>query len=395
MQAAHVYRPRDHAAVLSPPGGDFRLGYRPALDGLRGLAVAMVMLLHFNISWAGGGWVGVDIFFVLSGFLITTLLLQEWDRGGAISLRKFYVRRVLRLLPAVLLLVAFCWWYAHHYATHSQRLLTHQGIRSVLLYYANWRIIHTGARADDLLLHTWSLSVEEQFYFLWPAALWVLLRLGLRRRTIAVLALAAIFASAGARALLWKGPESVLHLLMRLLTRADTLLAGCLAALLVSWRGLPQSRGSRVLLHASAGAALVYLGWALVQARQMSVFWYFGGYTVTATAVAVLLVALLAAPPRPLAWVFESAPLVWLGRISYGLYLWHFPVWALHGHYIVWLDRRLGVRLPEWTFAPLAFAVTLAPTLASYYLVERPCLRLKHRWESKGTPASSPRKAAA
>jgi peptidoglycan/LPS O-acetylase OafA/YrhL len=388
MRPAHDAPGRVHAE----PGG-FRLGYRPALDGLRGVAVAAVVLLHFNLTWAGGGWVGVDIFFVLSGFLITTLLVQEWDRAGAINLKNFYVRRVLRLLPAVLVLLAFWGWYAHRYAAPPQRVLTHQGIDSVLLYYANWRIILTGARPDDLLLHTWSLSVEEQFYFLWPAALWLLLRLGLRRRTVAGLTLAALAASAAVRALLWKGPGSVC-LSMRLLTRADTLLAGCLTALLLSWRGVPQSRTARVVLHLAAGAVLVYLGWALVAARQGSAFWYYGGYTLTAAAVAVLLVALLCSPPRLLTWVFESSPLVALGRISYGLYLWHFPVWVVHARYIVWLDRQLGVSLPEWVYAPIAFVVTLLPTLASYYLVERPCLRLKHRWESKGTSAPPLKRAA-
>ena len=379
------------ALVIPSPG--FRLGYRPALDGLRGLAVAVVILLHYGVPWAGGGWVGVDIFFVLSGFLITALLLQEWQQTAAISLRRFYLRRVLRLLPAVLLLLAFCWWFAQHHLPHAQRPLTRQGAYSVLLYYANWRIIHAGPQPGDLLLHTWSLSVEEQFYFLWPAALWALLRL--RRRTVALIVLAALVASAVLRACLWTGTGSYIELYMRLLTRADTLLAGCLTALLVTWRGLPQSRRGRWLLHAAAGAALVYLGWVVVAGRQIDFFCYYGGFTLTAAAVAVLLVALLSAPPRPVAWVFESSPLTWLGRVSYGLYLWHYPLWVVHGLYILWLDKLLGLRIPAWLIAPVCFAVALVPTLLSFYLVERPCLRLKRRWESKAPAANPPLRTAA
>ena len=377
------------------PAAGFRLGYRPALDGLRALAVLAVLGVHSGLSWAGGGWAGVDVFFVLSGFLITALLLEEWQRTGAISLRRFYLRRALRLLPALLVFLAVCWLFARTCLSHRQEVLTRQGVLSALGYYANWRIFRH-PDVHDLLTHTWSLSVEEQFYFLWPLALAVLLRLRLGRPALFGLVLAGAAGCAVLRAWFWQGSHAFPELYMRLATRADTLLIGCLTALLASWGLLPRAGWGRALLRLAAWAALPYLGLVLVYGRHTSDGWYYGGYTLLAAACAVLVAALVSGPPRALAWLLEARPLVWLGRLSYSLYLWHYPLCLVHGAYVARLGRLLGTPVPEVLRLPLLYAAALLAAVLSFYLVEQPFLRLKNRWERRAgsTPAVERKRAA-
>jgi len=154
-------RPGDNTGSQAVP---FQLGHRPALDGLRGLAVLMVLALHMTPSLAAGGIVGVDIFFVLSGFLITALLVQEADRTGSIHFGHFYWRRGLRLLPALVVMLLVYWLYSAIVIGGAHATYTRKAVVSILGYYHNWRVdAHPDPRA---LLHCWSLSVEEQFYFL-------------------------------------------------------------------------------------------------------------------------------------------------------------------------------------------------------------------------------------
>jgi peptidoglycan/LPS O-acetylase OafA/YrhL len=372
---------RDSEHRPGPPGA-FRLGYRPALDGLRALAVLAVLGVHSGLSWAGGGWAGVDVFFVLSGFLITALLLEEWQRTGAISLRRFYLRRALRLLPALFVFLAVCWLFARICLPHWQEVLTRRGVFSALGYYANWRVFRH-RDVHDLLPHTWSLSVEEQFYFLWPLALAVLLRLRLGRPALLGVVATAIAGCAVLRGVLWHGSHAFPELYMRLATRADTLLIGCLTALLASWGLLPRAGWGRVLLRLAACAALPYLGCVLVWGRHTSDGWYYGGYTLLAAACAVLVAALVSGPPRALAWLLEARPLVWLGRLSYSLYLWHYPLCLVHGAYLARLGRLLGTPVPEALRLPLLYTAALLAAVLSYYLVEQPFLRLKDRWRRR------------
>src|SRR5262249_27186054 len=159
------------------------------------------------------------------GFLITALLLEEWQRTGAVSLRRFYLRRALRLLPALVVLLAVCWLFARACLPSRQEVLTRQGVVSALGYYANWRVFRH-QDAHDLLTHTWSLSVEEQFYFLWPLALAVLLRLRLGRPALLGVVAAAVGGCAVLRAVLWHGSHAFPELYMRPATRADTLPIG-------------------------------------------------------------------------------------------------------------------------------------------------------------------------
>src|SRR5262249_10444122 len=235
----------------------FHLGYRPWLDGLRGLAILMVLAFHCRLL--PGGSLGVDIFFVLSGFLITSLLVEEWERRGTISFKHFYLRRALRLLPAFLLTLLACavaiwiWGSREELATLGRESLV------AICYISNWPALHQVGMPH--LGHTWSLSLEEQFYFLWPLLLWLMLWLRLPRRRLIAVLVAGIVACAVLRFTLYRlncvpGPEkaaNVLRLYMGLDTRADALLVGCVTGLLACWNWLPTSSRFR----ANIGAASV------------------------------------------------------------------------------------------------------------------------------------------
>ena len=174
-------------AIANSPAGasvaGFRLGYRPSLDGLRGVAVLVVMAHHAYVPFFRGGGVGVDIFFVLSGFLITSLLLEEWRRTQDISLRGFYIRRGLRLLPALFMLLLVLQAYALLRMRGDAFWEMEKAIGAVLGYFGNW-VAALGLYDMRVLSHTWSLSIEEQFYFLWPIILLLMLRSRWKRTRI-------------------------------------------------------------------------------------------------------------------------------------------------------------------------------------------------------------------
>jgi peptidoglycan/LPS O-acetylase OafA/YrhL len=351
----------------------FHLGYRRWLDGLRGVAILAV--LGFHVQLVRGGNFGVDIFFVLSGFLITTLLVEEWRRRGSISLLGFYLRRGLRLLPAFLTLLIACAVYVRVFGSAEQVAAYDREIAVAACYVANWPSLHHVGMS--VLGHTWSLSVEEQFYLLWPVLLYGMLRAGLRPRRLVVLVCAGILASAVLRAALFSsrpppGLERtflIWRLYMGLDTRADALLVGCLVGLLAGWDLLPRSRWFLAALKGGTLVAAAGLGYVLLYSCLEHHLFYYGLFTGVAFLVAVLLARLLVAPARLLTPVLESAPLVAVGRISYALYLFHIPV-------IHWLRPwRPGAPSPTETLLIVVLSFTAAAL--SYYCIERPCLRLK------------------
>ncbi len=326
-----------------------RLGYVPALDGLRGIAVLAVMLYHLYLPLPQGGYLGVDIFFVISGFLITGLLLEEWRASGRLDLPRFIARRALRLLPALAaLLVVAAPFVAWPY------------VAGALLYATNYlaalgRLSYMGSP----LAHLWSLAIEEQFYLLWPAVLGLLLR-RLRPRALPVAIAIAIAAIAAWRAHL-AGFASWERLHLATDTRADALLVGCLAAALAPHLA-PLAR--RPAARALAGLSATALGLALLLVPRQ---WHpLDEWGLLALALASAVVVLWVARPGaggPLRW----RPLVATGRISYGLYLWHWPVYLA-------LDA-CGLGHP---LCKLGLAALVA--VASYRYLEAPCLRLKERF---------------
>jgi peptidoglycan/LPS O-acetylase OafA/YrhL len=397
-------------AVPYPGPAQGGLGYMPALDGVRALAVLGVMAYHGGIPWLGGGFLGVDAFFVLSGFLITSLLVEEWHRHRTIALGAFWSRRARRLLPALLLVLVFVAGYAAFVATPGE----YPGLRldalSALFYVANWHFILVGSNyfnqtgLPSPLTHTWSLAIEEQFYLVWPLVVVAVLRLWRHRgrRGLQVLlgvCVVGTAASAGEMAYLFGRGASLTRLYYGTDTHAQCLLAG--ASLACAFGLVAERRRQRTLPGAEAGAAgsgdaawvatsgpvrrlLTVLG-TLGLAGGGLLWWhlsgddpllYRGGFLLAAATTAAVLVSVVAAPAGPVSRLLSLRPLRYLGRISYGMYLWHYPLF-------IWIDGAHTGLTGYWLFAVEAAATVVMATL-SFYLVERPIRRggLLRSWRS-------------
>ena len=346
----------------------FSLGYLPALDGLR--AVSIVAVLARHSGWLVGGYLGVDVFFVLSGFLITALLIDEYGRTGTITLRLFYARRALRLLPALGLFIVACEVVMLATAPPEFAPLLLQQGAAVLFYVANWAAI--SGVPMGVFRHAWSLAIEEQFYLAWPVLLLVLIR-AVRHPLV----LAGIMLGGAAAACLWRitltqPGVTLLRLYVGLDTHADSLLIGCAASLLVNWRGLPTGM---TLAAVRAGGVIGAVGLVILFLRSTFPEDYVLHQASLLTGLGAALVIIdLCAPGSLLARGLVSRPLVGLGRISYGVYLWHVPVFLLFGALSVADEAHpLMNVLPAW-------GATFAVALISYAVVERPALALKRRY---------------
>ncbi|HYY43243.1 MAG TPA: acyltransferase, partial [Pyrinomonadaceae bacterium] len=320
MQTESVARPLAPAATSG-------LGHRPELDGLRGISILLILYYHFKLSQQlPGGFLGVDIFFVLSGFLITSLLVEEWTGTGRISLRQFYARRALRLLPALGVLLGAMCAIAALFLSRQRAVDVYIASLLTLFYVTNWAAALQLVRSLGPLGITWSLAIEEQFYLLWPPLLAVMLRLGWTRRSILLVLTGLVLLVVGYRALLWGRGVNFGRLYYSSHTRADSLLLGCIAGLLVAWDLV--GRGARMAcwLKTLALVAVLLLVVLVNVIDSTAPFLYCGGFALVALAVAVLLLALTLAPPKLLLVPLRFAPLTWVGRISYALYLWHWPV---------------------------------------------------------------------
>jgi len=346
-----------------------RLPYTPALDGLRAIAVLAVMLYHGGVAVTSGGFLGVDIFFVLSGFLITTLLLLEFDATGGLNLTAFWGRRARRLLPALFLVLVAVLLYAAFLRGEAAASVRADTL-ATLFYVSNWWFIVSGNSYFDQfqdpspLTHTWSLAIEEQWYLLLPLVLVLLLpRVRSRAAWAAVFASLALISAATMFVLHTPGadPSRVYY---GTDTRLQALLAGAFLACILTPGAMERFRGWARWLAPLAMLAVVGV---VVMASDRSEWLYSGGFLFVAIVSALLLASVVSHPggvvARGLAW----RPVVWVGRISYGLYLWHWPV------YVVLNPARTGLSGPG--LLVLRFAVTFAAAALSYYLVEMPVRR--------------------
>ena len=351
----------------------FQLGNRPALDGLRGLSIIGVVGLHAHLFSNRSAFIGVEMFFVLSGFLITSILLQEWDSSNTYSLKRFYLRRVLRLIPALTLMLAIFVGYQWWFGPQASALDVTQDALRALLYFQNWKLALTPVFSPGLFGHTWTLSIEEQFYLLWPLALFFLLRRTASRVSLLCWVGLAVFMSAFARFMLLMAGTSVQRLTFGTDMRCDALLLGCGGAIALASGLIPGTirvaNVRRVLALTSVLGLLALTFWFPFEIETELTIVYF---LVPLLALFLLMEAILA-PTGFLCRALSQSWLVYVGKLSYGLYLWHSPVF-LHVQSKHWgRSKELGVE----------FTVTAGVVLASYYLLEQPCLRLKEKFAAR------------
>ena len=345
----------------------------PALDGIRGIAVIMVVVMHFgaaspaNFHYFHPGLLGVDIFFVLSGFLITSILLEEWERTGSISLKNFFARRFLRLMPAYWMCLLFLHFVAPHFLTgvEAQAARSNRSLFFALIYMTNWQAV-TGEHLG-VFSHLWSLAVEEQFYFTWAPFLLLLFVGTKNRRAVVVVTLLL-----NVLLLNWLEPRIANRSASITATdcRLISLLIGALAGMASFWNIYPREFFSSKYFDLLAAASAIT---AVVLATRFSLdpFPTFRVLPWFALSVAVFIVWSANRTRSVAHLLLTFPPLVWIGQVSYGLYLWHlfFVVYVRDQPWSLSMKLSVGV------------AASLIVTTASYYLLERPFLKLKDRFK--------------
>jgi peptidoglycan/LPS O-acetylase OafA/YrhL len=356
---------------------------------LRAVAVVAVIVYHLNPSWLPGGYLGVDVFFVISGYLITSLLLSEFHRAGRVNVAGFWRRRARRLLPAVAVLLLAVTALAAFFARDALGELR-ADVPASIFYVMNWRLVFQHASYTSsfgrppLLQHLWSLSVEEQFYLLWPPLLLILLRRRFTRRRIAWVAISGAALSAALMAVLFSRTDPS-RVYFASPTHAQGLLIGCaLAAAVPPWRMTAAvSPAARRLLERAGVAAMLVVLTGLVFFRFESAFTYRGGMVLVDLATSVV-IATVAHPASRLGAGLARQPLRWLGLRSYSLYLWHWPIFMM---------TRPGLDLAWSTLATVGLRLGLTAGAAelSYRYIEQPWREGRAQLALKARLASLPR----
>jgi peptidoglycan/LPS O-acetylase OafA/YrhL len=385
------------------------LAYQPGLDGIRAFAILAVMGFHLSYgdhNLVLGGYLGVDAFFVLSGFLITTLLLREWGRADRVSFRGFYARRALRLLPLLAVMIAIGAVVNLLQTPGTPGRPTREGLIAAAFYYANW--FHIGSSGLGFLASCWSLAIEEQFYLVWPLVLVGLLRTRLHRGALLAITLAGAGASAvwryhlvtqlpktgtfvsfyglytGARTRSLAVVEASVgdRVYFGSDTRADMLLVGCALAILLAWKGAALTDfGRRVVgVLGLVGFAIGtwFIGW--VQYEGTSWMWRYG-VVIFEFSVAAVIAQIMLNPKTSFSRVFALPPLVWIGRRAYGLYLIHSCIFTL-------LRRDVMDFGGFWT-PVVQVTLSFVGAAISYRLIEAPALKLKDRFAPAGAPVGA------
>ena len=347
-----------------------RFGYQPALDGLRAVAVLGVLVYHGVVGWGKGAFLGVDVFFTLSGYLITTLLLRERGATRGVDLKGFWIRRARRLLPALFLVTVAVIIYAAFFADSLELDSIRGDAIASLLYVANWRFIASGQSyfaqylAPSPLRHTWSLAIEEQWYLFWPIVFtlgYKFTKFRSRNWAIGLLVVAAL--SGGLMAVLFHEGSDPSRIYFGTDTRAQPLLIG--AALAFALHGRTLNKVSLWLLQLIGVVGLLGIFAMFVFVDDAQAWMYRGGFTVISVVTGAVIVATMAGRPTFTRRFLAFGPLPLIGRMSYGLYLWHWPI------YVFMTANRTGITNPNLLLLA-RLVVTFAVSALSYNLVEMP-----------------------
>lgn len=353
--------------------------HAPALDGLRGLAVAAVVAYHFRSDVLPGGFIGVDMFFVLSGFLLSALLVREVEANGRLALGQFFIRRLRRLLPATLLVLLAIAVYALTWANDSELDRLREHSIGALTYTTNWLFIADGTTYTDVVLgssplrHMWSLAIEEQFYIVLALVVALLAAVSkssprAMRQRLGIGAFLLGGFSASWMLVLEVGGSDTSRIYFGSDTRVQAMLFGVGVGAIWGDRLLGRDRSTLIApITAGAGsvAAVALLALFSIYAAEDARWMFRGGFTVVALAAVVSIVGALTF--RPFERVLSITPLTSLGEISYGVYLWHWPV------LIVLDEDRLGFGGIALTATQIA--ISLGVATLSYAVVEQPIRR--------------------
>ncbi|ATW23519.1 acyltransferase family protein [Candidatus Formimonas warabiya] len=347
------------------------IGYMPGLDGLRALAVFAVIAYHLNLTWAPGGLLGVSLFFVLSGYLITNILLKQWEHSGSINLKDFWLRRARRLLPALFVMLAGVMTWVMLCAPERMAALK-QEVLAAVSYTSNWYLIlHHVSYFERFgppspLGHLWSLAVEEQFYLFWPLLLGLGLRCLPQRKWVIGGTVAIALTSVAAMALIYMPGHDPSRVYYGTDTRAFALLVGAVLAMV--WPSGQMSADlsgkKRLALDTAGSMGLLVVFLMIGKTNQYQTSLYQGGLLLYSVAAACV-VAALAHPASYLGRLFGWAPLRWLGECSYGIYLWHYPV-------IVLTSPVVNTAGPDLSRTLWQIAVSIILAALSRYLIEEP-----------------------
>lgn len=349
--------------------------YIHGLDGLRAIAVLAVIAYHLGFGWASGGFLGVTVFFVLSGYLITNLLLIEWERTNKINLKVFWIKRARRLLPGMFtMLFVITAWVTLFNQPYLEKL--REDFLASIFYVNNWWYIFQDlsyfeamSEAPSLLTHFWSLAVEEQFYIIWPLLIVCGLVFRISKKRMIVFTVALTFLSALLMTMLYNPAVDPSRIYYGTDTRAFSLLIGATLAFIWPSHKLNPTipKGIRITMDGIGGILLISLLLLMIFSNQYDSFIYQGGMVFVSILTAALM-AVLVHPSSRLNLFLSFKPFVWLGVRSYSIYLWHFPVILLTKPMI---DTG-GINL--WRIA-FQLALTLILASLSYKYIEDPIRR--------------------
>jgi peptidoglycan/LPS O-acetylase OafA/YrhL len=360
------------------------LRYIRGIDGLRAVSVLAVLVYHHYVvggsspGWLPGGFYGVEVFFVVSGYLITSLLLDERTRTGTIALKEFWFRRARRLLPALFLMLAVVVLYSLLFLRDNAISELKSDVIAALTYTSNWwqivadRSYFETAGRPELLRHLWSLAIEEQFYLFWPLILGVALkRLGRDRAPWVMVGVGLL--SAGAMALLYTIGVKDSHLYYATPTRLSGLLLGSALAFWWTPRRVRGTTGkyARIVLDIAGAVGLYLLWWSFRGTHDYDAIAFRGGFLIVDIAT-VLVIAAVVHPRADMNKILGIPILVWVGLRSYGIYLWHFPIFAVTRTTDLEGLPGIGFTPPGWLWFGIRLGLTLAIAEVSYRFVEVP-----------------------